>query len=527
MLTSKKVFVSILLFSFFVTGNLISQDTSSMKSRFKIINSIIKDSSSFDSNKEHKSFIANQNNPDTLTIKKDSSFSYFQNNIMLLKNDLLDFENTNAYSETVNVITRKLIFEEDNLYSLVLLKREIEEETKSNYSDFLKRKIILCLDDRIEQLSKIKFPYYTYRTKKAKFIKFVSVRTGNDLFTLAGISSTIGGFDIKKNRTLFQRNDDRDYTGSLLIEIGTDYFRLPRKKKLKTYQTLLYGFDVFTPYFKDTVLFSKNDTFNMNDRPHASFQYFGLSKKGLSRLNKYRWSTTFKFGKIGGYNGANFQAALHQDISYSPRPKGWDAQIANSGRLGISIEGIHEWMLFANKMNENKEGYFTNVHLFAIAEYKFGTYMTNGGGGFAISNKSFRENNHNFINKRNRNGKKTNLEYLMYNISFFGYGVKHNTMLQGYGILDTKENIDDNLTPVSKYKLFAKNVNPLIFSLNITLSYTTRYATFFYKWSSFSSEMRNMGDLGFKRYPDDASNMNIKNRWHHFAVLGATFNIID
>lgn len=123
----------------------------------------------------------------------------------------------------------------------------------------------------------------------------------------------------------------------MLIEIGTDFFAFLRKRATKSYQTLLYGFDVYTPYFKDSTIFSADTSFNTKDRPHASFQYVGWSKKGLSRNGKYKWASTIKFGKIGGKAGAKFQNALHQDISYSPRPKGWDAQIANGGRIGLLI----------------------------------------------------------------------------------------------------------------------------------------------------------------------------------------------
>lgn len=508
-----------------IVGGFKAQNTASLVAGF---NASMSGLETFARRDDYKATVENERNSQNGfgSMVTNTLYINFEAEAVKAKNLLLDIERPTEFSMEVSEDTRQAVFSRSNLYTLIVLKREIEEDLDPLNSDFIKLKVKRCIDQRISRLSKLVYPYYTYRTYQAMPVKFVSIGTGNDLFTVAGLYATLTGKETTNSKPYFQRNDDRDYTGSFLIEIGTDYFRLPRRRKLKTYQTLLWGFDVFTPYFKDTIAFPKNDTFNVKDRPHASFQYFGWSKKGISLRDKYRWAFTFKFGKIGGYSGANFQTVLHQDVSFSPRPRGWGAQIANNGRLGISLEGVHEWN---KKLYEHpsKDNYFWNLHLVSLVEYKVGTYMTNGGIGLAISNKNFKQNNHNFINHRTKQNVRHWNENLMYKVSFNTVFVQHNTMLQGYGIFSTGESKDDKLTPVSKHKLTVANVNPFVSTFAITWSYTARFFTVYYKWSSISSEMRGLDDIGFKRFPGDSKNMSIKDRWHHFAIIGVSFNIVD
>jgi hypothetical protein len=438
----------------------------------------------------------------------------------LVKN-LVDDEKRNEFSESVLPETREKIVTKNNPFALVMLRRELIEELDPQKSEFMKRKLINLVDRQITETCYQMFPMYSYKTRHEQLIKFVSIRSGNDLFTPAGLYATLTSTEIKNSAWYFQRNDDRDYTGSLLIEVGTDYLRAPRRRNLNTYQTVLYGFDVFTPYFRDYAIFTKNDTFNINDRPHASFQYFGWSKNGLSKRDIYRWSFVIKIGKIGGFNGRDFQAALHQDVSFSPRPRGWGAQIANNGRLGVSFEGSHEWDFELSELS--REQHFWNMRWQLLTNWKFGTYMTNAGVGMQITNKSFRLNNSNFINHRPRQNVIRWSDHLMYSLSFMATGVKHNTMLQGYGIFDTNETKDDSLTPKSRHVMTRNNVRPLVFNTAFTLSYTAPYFTIFYRWTSYSPETW-IHDTGAKR-PGETQTMNIGDRWHHFAVIGMTFNV--
>jgi len=444
-----------------------------------------------------------------------------------IKDSLIKMERENEFNVDLLPKTQKAISNMNESFSLAIVRREVHEDTLPQNSNFMKNKILKAIDKQINEVCALKYPYYTYPTEQKKLIKFVSISTGNDLFTAAGLTGNFLSNGKVKSHWYWQRNDDRDYTGNMLIEIGTDYLSAPRKRRLKTYQTLLYGFDVYTPYFKDSTIFTKNDTFNVNDRPHASFQYFGWSKKGLSKQNKYRWSFTFKFGKIGGFDGRNFQVAVHQDISFSPRPRGWGAQIANNGRIGFSFEGNHEWLPDRKCF---KYSYMTNsirnLNLGTIINWKAGNYMTNASVGLQLSNKTFEEANSNFISHRPKERFRKRTDNLMYNISFLATGVLHNTMLEGYGVFTNNEDNLDPLTPKSSYVLKPEQVRRLIFTTNIVLSYTTRFFTVFYKWSSYSPETF-LNDTGARRYASDeiTNTMKIGKRWHHFAVVGISFNI--
>lgn len=436
--------------------------------------------------------------------------------------NLVDEEKTNEFSETLLPETLRKIVTKDDAFALVMLRRELIENSDPDKSDHMKRKLIKVVDRRISETCYEAFPMYSYKNQCQQAVKFVSIRSGNDLFTPAGLYATSANKDLKNSHWYFQRNDDRDYTGSLLIEVGTDYLRAPRRRNINTYQTVLYGFDVYTPYFRDYTIFTKNDTFNIYDRPHASFQYFGWAKYGLSKWNFYRWSFAIKIGKIGGFNGRDFQAALHQDISYSPRPRGWGAQIANNGRLGYSFEGSNE--LDKKLIELSRENHFWNLRFQTLLNWKVGSYMTNVSLGIQLSNKSFRLNNANYINQRNRQNSIRWSDNLMYAISFSGVAVKHNTMLQGYGVFDTNETKNDSLTPGSRYVLMRNQVRPFIWNGSFTISYTTRYVTLFYRWNTYSPETT-LDDTRAKRYPTDTETMKIGKRWHHFAVIGISFNV--
>jgi hypothetical protein len=444
-----------------------------------------------------------------------------------LMHTIFEIERLTHSEKEISSATRYVLSRIPSEYVLVVLERAIKENINhidpTLPDDFLfRQKILKEVSNLINLKMKYQFPNYNYETTKKKPIKFVSIRSGNDLFTPTGIISSFYGKNYYvPDIPVFQRNDDRDYTGSFLLEIGTDYLNLLRRRPIKSYQTLLYGFDVFTPYFRDTSIFFADTTHNIKDRPHASFQYFGWSKKCISKYNRYRWVTTFKFGRIGGKTGENFQTALHQDISNSPRPKGWGHQIANGGRLGISLEGEQEFFIFQNDWHPNNSDFFKMNLISTIAE-KIGTYMTMVTYGLQLTNKNFTENNQNFINKRTRQTVNYRLEHLMWNIGMNINYTFHNTMLEGYGIFSTSEKDSDILTPKSKYILDDCQIKRITYVTNITLSYTSRFATFFYNWKSYSPET-NLAGIGVTS--PSGNEMSLKNRWHHFAEIGIVYHL--
>lgn len=457
--------------------------------------------------------------------QQNIAYGYVNSAANDLRDILYAMEALTYYGEDVSANTKRLITYVREPYVLVMLERSIKEDLSNdngigtNYQ--FKKKLLAEISKELTLNMQANYPYYVYEVEKKKVVKFISIRTGNDLFTPTGI---VGEFYTKDyyvpDDLVFQRNDDRDYTGSFLLEIGTDYFNVLRRRPLKSYQTVFYGFDVYTPYFRSNMIFNTDTSFNIRDRPHASFQYFGWSKKGLSKFNHYRWSNTIKFGRIGGKTGETFQNALHQDISYSPRPKGWGAQIARGGRIGFSYEAMEEFQFYDyNRANTNS---FRNIHTSVFGIEQIGTFMTTLGLGLQFSNKSFLQTNHNYINHRTRQGVYSWADHIMYNIAFTGTYVFHNTMLEGFGIVSTTEHKNDQYTPKSLYYLKYDQVRRVTGMLNITLGYTTRFATLFYNWKSFSPETKLQG-IGINSY--SGNEMTIGTRWHHFAEIGLSFNI--
>ncbi|MDF2449500.1 MAG: hypothetical protein K0R26_2004 [Bacteroidota bacterium] len=120
--------------------------------------------------------------------------------------------------------------------------------------------------------------------------------------------------------------------------------------------------------------------------------------------------------------------------------------------------------------------------------------------------------------KTHKQGVYNFLDHVMYNISFKATGVCHNTMLEGYGMFYTT----DKLVPISVYVLEKEQVKRLIYTANVTLSYTTRYGTLFYNWFAFSPETKLQST---KTSNPNSYNINLANRWHHFSEIGLSFNI--
>jgi hypothetical protein len=244
---------------------------------------------------------------------------------------------------------------------------------------------------------------------------------------------------------------------------------------------------------------------------------------GISKYDHLRWSTTVKFGKIGGRIGEKFQTTVHQDISKSLRPKGWDAQISDGGRLGISLETKHEYQFEIYEKTANPSG-LGKFYWSPMVELKVGTYMTNYSLGAQLGNKKFSQNNHNYITHRPKYATIHWLENLSYNLSFKGTYVHHNTMLEGYGIF-TSENFslkDDEMTPESVYVLESDQIERLTYTGNFSLSYTAMNFTIFYNYFLFSPETK-LGNLRNSKYPN-SPNIDIGSRWHRFSEIGITFN---
>ncbi len=427
-----------------------------------------------------------------------------------LKEIIYTSERRNQFSADISDLTRQLICEVKEPYVLNLIERAMKNDTTTidvateTRMDLFKEKIYNAIEKQKQLLLSARYPYYKYETKSKKLINFFRIATGNDLFVFT------------------TKNLDRDYTGSLMIEMGTDYFKFLRRRPVKSYQTVLYGFDVFTPSFYDTLKFKDFNSFDTLDRPHASFNYFGWKQCSQSLNDKFRWTFAIKFGQIGGRIGEQFQTALHQDISYSLRPKGWDAQISKGGRIGVSVEAKQEYQFYLDELLKTRSFKLLPMYLSPFLESKIGTYMTNASFGLQFSNKKFTTVNPHFISHRVRQGVQHWSQHFMYNLAFKTTYVVHNTMLEGYGIFNTTESKNDPFTPKSIYFLNYDQVQRWLYTGNVTLAYTTTFATLFYNWSIFSPETK-LSQLNSK--DSRILNIDIGKRWHHFAEIGLSFNV--
>lgn len=393
----------------------------------------------------------------------------------------------------------------------------LERATISDHTRSLvvKAKIRKALSLQMTLLANEQLAWYTYEKQNKVLVKGVVVESGNDLFRPIALAGQVG-YNAKPNANFLQGNGDMDYTGSLLIEVATDYLKVNRKRSLKTYQRLMYGSDAFTPYFKDTSVFKTDTSFNPLDRPHGSFQYAGYGISGLSWNNHFRWDINFKFGKIGGNRANGLQTVLHQDISYSPRPQGWGAQIANEGRLGFSLEYRPEWMigsLSTGNINQpNQSGFYFSVPV----DLSLGTYMTYAGAGIAVSNRNFYDMNSNFVISR---GSRAN-KYWYFGMSSILRYVVHNTMLEGYGLFKTTEDLNDAFTPASRYYLNRSQVSPWVLLTRLTVSRQFKNTLLYYRWSVTSPETR----LGLISANPDKDTIDLSNRWHQWGTIGVVFS---
>jgi len=446
------------------------------------------------------------------TIRYDLFFKEVNQSAVPIRELIYSIETdpTKRFGKDLTPESKRYLLKITDPYILFLFERAVNDDRRAFWPEGsdstvfqdVKQRILDETRNLMHLQMKALYPYYTYETTHKKKLSFISLRVGNDLFAPGN-------------------NFDRDYTGAMLLEFGTDYLNPGRRRPIKSYQTFFYGFDVFTPQFNDSTKFKEFNSIDSLDRPHGSFQYIGWSKKGLSRYNYLRWSTTLKLGVIGSKIGEIFQTVLHQDVSYSLRPRGWDAQIAKGGRLGISFETKHEYQIKICESSYNPNRFF-NFYFVPSIDLKFGTYMTNGALGIGFTNKKFSKNNHNFINFRSNSGTFNVWDHLMYSIRFSGTYVVHNTMLEGYGIFRYKEFENDSLTPKSVYRLQWDQVKRMVFTGNVSLSYTARNFTLFYNFLIFSPETK----LGYLYTTnDDYKNIDLGKRWHSFAEVGATFNL--
>ncbi|MFT5821248.1 MAG: hypothetical protein ACI8ZM_002500 [Crocinitomix sp.] len=444
--------------------------------------------------KEHKEFLVEEeeslNNLQTSKTISDALFRLELNN----------FSETKLTPQTLQVLQSY-----SNLKALSIL---LEFVTRHRYGgdahySLVREKLILSISKQMKIIADNTLPWYNYETQDKQILKGVQLEHGNDLLRIP----------------LLQKNSDMDYTGALKLSLITDLFKMRIGKVNKSYQVFSYGGEVYTPYFKDANIFSKNDTFNILDRPHASYQYVGFENHGINDKGTVRWVTDIKVGVMGGRFGYNFQNILHRDISLSPAPVGWDAQIAYPGRLALQASYKHERMLPKAASYSGSDIKFVPS---ISGELAVGFFMTYAQVGLNVSSHNFNyKNSHNTLSKTRYSNQIDRMKRIRF---FYDYDISlraviHNSTLEGFGHFVTNEDSEKSFADKSKYKLDKKNVRRAVLYNNLTLGLQFPSFNFFYRYSMKSPEFRSSNSF----LDIDGDVINPSTRWHKWGTIGVTF----
>jgi hypothetical protein len=419
---------------------------------------------------------------------------------------LIQSEKNKLFVAEISENTNKLLNKITDPFVLTLLDRAIINyqfvdslNLSLNEYEAFKSKLRNTIGIEQVRLSTLKHPFYTYDTHEKQFLKFFYIHHGNDLLNI------------------FHRNLDRDYTGSFLAEFGTDYLNPKRAMPIKSYQTLIFGLEVYTGNIR-----SVNPLVDSTDRPSGAFQYIGWGKYTLSKSSRVRYYSKIKVGQIGGKGGEAFQNTLHENVSYSKISQVWNNQIANGGRLAFSFEHKREWDLRTSK---------EKIRFQPFADIMVGSFMTKPSVGISFTNRKFSENSHHHVNLRNKQDISSISQHLKVGASWKTSYVIHNSMLSGMGIVNSREKkqklndviahkLNENTIAFSKYVLENHNINRILHTFNLNFSYTTTYATIIYNYYLFSPETK----LN-TQFLEDNYAFNLSKRWHKFAEIGLSFNI--
>jgi hypothetical protein len=382
-------------------------------------------------------------------------------------------------------------------------------------SPYILKKQLKCVNKRMEDIMSREFSMYRFTETSKKVLKSINLEHTNDVFSLY--------------------NDDRDFTGGFRFEFTTDLLKmrlLPFKANGRdwySYQSLFIGGEGYTPYLRDTTIFKTPTSVDSTDRPYASFRYFGRAKYRISRHGRARIFTQFKLGSIGSTTPGNIQSVIHRDLTVSSfKPQGWDAQIAAGGRLAFSAEGTFEWLFVGRNgilWKTKKQGRFGSLNVSPLIEMKIGHDITSGSVGINLSNRNFKET-----------GGLNSLLYSPYSIGgwlsniIVNYRLQyryvvHNSMLEGYGIVD--HDVDENPTsPADPYVLVGSQIKRNILLQEFIFSYRFRYCSLILKQTVMSPEY----DLpvNSRIYPFTPGGQPGKHNthpWNHYGTIGFVFMV--
>lgn len=397
---------------------------------------------------------------------------------------------------------------------------DISKISNKNQTLNIYKKVLTITRDKIDELMATNFTHYKFTNGSKQWVKGIYIEHGNDVFAFTP-----------------KYQDDRDMTGAFRFEFFTDQAKMRLMSSFSnrmlningrgwySYQSIFMGGEGYTPYLRDTTIFNQANSFDPDDRPYASFVYFGRSKHRITRLGRYRTHSQIKIGTIGSDKGSKIQSTIHKDITiWSHTPKGWDSQIAAGGRLALNYQTLGEMII-------NKEPILGVLHFSGLGEFSVGHDQTSGRLGFSISNKDLKERgginvdltkNYRADKFRNRiqNGLTVNLT-ASYKRMF------HNSMLEGYGVF-THAVDNDPSTPIDVHTLTDDQMVRDLFIVNFDVAVRLRYVSLFWKYTLMSPEF----DLpvNSKIYPNGDINGQIygnhnSSPWNHYATIGFLFTM--
>lgn len=423
-------------------------------------------------------------------------------------------ENKNFSVDALTPETNEIIQRFLKLQHLSLLLDQVNKRTDRTdaHNQLVKKKLIHAISVQMKIIGDNTLPWYNYNITEKKWIKGIQIESANDLFALPA----------------YKRNNDMDYTGSLKISISTDILKLNGPIPNLTYQNLIYGGEVYTPFFKDTNIFNQQYAYNVNDRPHGCFEYIGVESHGIGRRYNTRWTNQVRVGTIGGRFGHNFQYFLHRDISFSPYPTGWDAQISNPGRLAFQYNFKHEFQFLWKQSNAQDSAF--RVVPSGSYEVAAGHFMSYVEVGFNLSTQNFKDRNQDNVMplvrtyKENEKFQKVR-GYL--NLAISARGVIHNTMMEGYGVFCTKETDTGSFATASLYKMEYEDLRRVVFFSSFTLGLRFRNINLLYshqiKSPEFSKNWEGVINIPSDNPDESSKTIQLSKYWHQYATIGLVY----
>ena len=394
--------------------------------------------------------------------------------ILNLENPAIDPDTLMFYLE--NVRTYETVFE---MYNTLNKEVETIEEnipdrknrSRDIYLGGLKRNLSI-VENHMKHILDYYYCQYKNVNTSRQVIKGVYLEIDNDLFAY--------------------NNQDMNYTGGGRLEMTTDYLKMQllpflNKEKVLSYQGVFVGFRAYTPFIRDTSIFVNDSSYDINDRPFASFSYIGRAKYRIHSSGHIRMRSELKIGVIGGNVGNIVQSIIHRDqFVTSLKPNGWDSQIAKGGRFAWNIDHYLDFMLFSGKGDifnlQRKKPAWLNIPL--MLELHIGNELTALGAGIGLSNLSFKDRSGNEDIKLSKTKK---MRFLISADAKYSY-VIHNSMLEGIGIFETFPNDDDPLAPKDVYRLSANEVVRHLFFAEIFIGLRIKKATVYWKLTINSKE---------------------------------------